>query len=77
MGMRSLIGSLVLATTLFAAGCGGAQTDAPKTEQGAVPAALTVLSEPCRISAWSPPSSPIAMWAMRAPELAVASRRFS
>ena len=40
--MRALIGSLVLATALFAGGCGGAQTDAPKVEQGASPAALTI-----------------------------------
>ena len=40
--MRALIGSLVLATALFAGGCGGAQTDAPKAEQGASPAALTI-----------------------------------
>ncbi|MBP9233759.1 MAG: efflux RND transporter periplasmic adaptor subunit [Hyphomonadaceae bacterium] len=40
--MRSFIGSLVLATTLFTAGCGGAQTDALKATQDAVPAALTI-----------------------------------
>lgn len=40
--MRTLIGSLVLATALFAGGCGGAQTEAPKAEQGAAPAALTI-----------------------------------
>lgn len=40
--MRSFIGRLVLATTLFTAGCGGAQTDAPKAEQGAASAALTI-----------------------------------
>lgn len=40
--MRYLLGSLVLATTVIAAGCGGASTEPPMTEQGAAPTALTV-----------------------------------
>lgn len=40
--MRSLIGSLVLTATLIATGCGGAQTEAPKAEQGDASAALTI-----------------------------------
>jgi RND family efflux transporter MFP subunit len=42
MSMRYLFGSLVLATTVLAAGCGGASTEPPMTEQGAAPTALTV-----------------------------------
>ena len=42
MGMRYLFGSLVLATSLLATGCGGASTQAPGVEPGAATAALTV-----------------------------------
>jgi RND family efflux transporter MFP subunit len=42
MGMRYLFGSLVLVTTVLAAGCGGASTQAPAAEQRASLAALTV-----------------------------------
>ena len=38
MGMRYLFGSLALATTMLAAGCGGASTQPPTAEQGAASA---------------------------------------
>lgn len=40
--MRSFVGSLVLVTALAVAGCGGAQTEAPKANEGVSPAALTI-----------------------------------
>ncbi|HOY80030.1 MAG TPA: biotin/lipoyl-binding protein, partial [Hyphomonadaceae bacterium] len=40
--MRYLFGSLVLATTVLTAGCGGASTQAPVAEQSAASTALTV-----------------------------------